>query len=159
MARRKTPGQGKDRRVARAGRFAAGQRIARRIPIRTAGSRLSVCFRGPHRSAEADAAKLMGEALEKVDNIDAVFAFDDATARMAYQTAKAAGRQKDVRFIGVGGLPKQGVAYLSEGKLSATLVLPTGGPETIDAAVKILDGSQVPKNLVLPTRIIAKDSK
>ena len=69
--------------------------------LETAGSRLSIRFRWPRRSAENRCGQIDGRGIEKkVENIDAVFAYDDAAALAAYQTAKAAGRQKDIRFIG-----------------------------------------------------------
>ena len=55
-----------------------------------------------------DGGKLMDEALGQVEKIDAVFAYDDAAAYAAYQAAKAAGREKGVLFVGVGGLPDRG---------------------------------------------------
>jgi ribose transport system substrate-binding protein len=94
-----------------------------------------------------DAAKLMREALKQVEKIDAVFACDDAAAAAAYQTAKAADREKDVLFVGVGGLPLQGV-------LAATFLHPTGGAEAVAAAVKLLRGEKTPKQIVLSTRVI-----
>jgi ribose transport system substrate-binding protein len=101
-----------------------------------------------------DAATLISEALGRVEKIDAVFACDDTAALAAHETMKAAGRGKNTLFVGVGGLPSQGVAYVANGDLSATVLLPTGGDEAIDAAVQLLDGKKVPKNIVLPTRVI-----
>ena len=68
--------------------------------------------------------KLMDEALGQVKQIDAVFAYDDAAARAAYQAAKTAGREKGALFVGVGGLPQQGAAYVSQHILAATFLNP-----------------------------------
>ena len=88
-----------------------------------------------------------------------MFAYDDAAAAAAYQAAKAAGREKGVLFVGVGGLPKQGAAYVSEGILAASFLYPTGGAEAIDVAVKVLHGEKVPKKIVPPTRTITDKRK
>ena len=84
-----------------------------------------------------------------------MFAYDDAAARAAYETAKAAGREKEVLFIGVGGLPTQGAAYVAEGILAATFLRPTGGAQAVDAVVKLLEGQKVPKKIVPSTEILA----
>ena len=105
---------------------------------------------------KVNADKLMAEALERVEEIDAVFAYDDAAAATAYRTAKTVGREKGVLFIGVGGLPDEGAAYVSEGVLSVTFLHSTGGAEAVAAAAKLLRGEKVPKKIVLPTRAITK---
>lgn len=103
-----------------------------------------------------DGAKLMAAAIADVDQFDAVFAFDDAAARAAHETAKAAGREKGTLFVGVGGLPDQGAKYVKEGVLSASILVPTGGVEAIRAAAKILGGGKVPKKIVPPTHVLAE---
>ncbi len=107
---------------------------------------------------KVDAGTLMSEALAYLEQIDAVFAYDDAAARAAYDAAKAAGREKGVVFVGVGGVPDEGQAFLKEGILDATLLYPTGGAEAIAAAVKLLEGKSVPRKIVPETRVFTKDS-
>jgi ribose transport system substrate-binding protein len=107
----------------------------------------------------SDAGKLMGDALNRVQQIDAVFAYDDAAAKAAYDAAKAAGREKGVLFLGVGGMPDEGEGYVKEGILDATFLYPTGGAEAIDNAVKLLRGQSVPKKIVPATRAITKEAK
>jgi ribose transport system substrate-binding protein len=113
-------------------------------------------FEGFLDPPKQDAAKLMAEALNQVRQFDAVFAYDDLSARGAYDAAKAAGREIGVLWIGVGGLPAEGRAYVSEGILSASLLYPTGGAEAVEAAVKLLSGQKVPKNFVPATEVFAK---
>jgi ribose transport system substrate-binding protein len=107
---------------------------------------------------KVDGCKLMSEALGRVQKIDAVFAYDDAAALAAYQAAKAAGREKGIAFMGVGGLPNEGAKYVSEGLLSVSFLHPTGGAEAIDAAVKLLHGEKLLKKIVPPTRSIVKET-
>jgi ribose transport system substrate-binding protein len=105
---------------------------------------------------KADGAKLIREALGQAKQFDAVFAWDDAAAHAAYEAAKAAGREKGVIWIGIGGLPSEGQAWVSQGILSASLLLPTGGAEAVDAAVKLMHGEKVPKTIVPETKVLTK---
>ena len=85
-----------------------------------------------------------------------MFACDDAAACAAHEAAKAAGREKGVLFIGVGGLPEEGAAYVKKGILDASILFPTGGAEAVDAAVKLLHGEKVPKTIVPGPRVLTK---
>jgi ribose transport system substrate-binding protein len=113
-------------------------------------------FDGQVDLPRVDGAKLMQEAFGRVKKIDAVFAYDDTTAYAAYRAAKTAGREKGPLWVGVGGLPTQGAAYVREGILAASFLNPTGGAEAIDATLKLLGGQPVPKKIVLPTQAITK---
>jgi ribose transport system substrate-binding protein len=125
-----------------------------RFALRDPGYRF--IFDGHVDPPKVDGATLMTEALGRVEKIDAVFAYDDAAAYAAYQTAKTAGREKGVLFVGVGGVPTEGLAYVSQGILAATVLKPTGGTEAVDAAVKLLHGKKVPKTIVPATRVLTK---
>ena len=85
--------------------------------------------------------KALQHAADRVLNkIDAVYAHNDPGAHGAYLAAKAAGREKEMLFLGIDALPQEGVAYVKQGILSATFQYPTGGAEAIDAIQKILAG-------------------
>jgi ribose transport system substrate-binding protein len=114
-------------------------------------------FTGRVNNPTIDPARLMREAFSYVQKIDAVFAYDDAVAYAAHQAAQAAGRQRGMLLVGVGGLPKLGVAYVAKGILAATVVNPTGGKEAVDAVAKLLRGEKVPKWIVPPTSVITND--
>ena len=45
---------------------------------------------------------------------------------------------------------------MKEGILDASLFVPTGGAEAVDAAVKLLHREKVLKKIVLPTRVLTK---
>ncbi len=111
-------------------------------------------FEGFLDPPRVDGAKLMAQALADADQIDAVFAFDDAAARAAYETAKAAGRAKSTLFIGVGGAPDEGAKSVKKGSLSASVAVPSGGADAIETAVKILGGGKVPKYIVPPPHVL-----
>jgi ribose transport system substrate-binding protein len=114
-------------------------------------------FDGHLDPPRVDATKLMDEALERVKQIDAVFACDDTAALAAHRAAKAAGRQKGVLWVSVGGTPTDGAAAVKDGILAATFLHPTGGAEAIDIALKLLHGEKTPKKIVLPTRAITTE--
>ena len=122
------------------------------------GSGIEVIFEADMKWLEPDARKEMDSALARHDKIDAVYAHNDPGAHGAYLAAKAAGREKDMLFVGIDALPHEGVAYVSQGILDATFEYPTGGKEAIDTALKILAGEEVPKQITLGSRLFSKDN-
>ena len=68
-----------------------------RASLRDPGYRF--VFEGFLDPPRVNAAKLMTDAMADVDQFDAVFAFDDAAAVLAHETAKSAGRGKGVLFF------------------------------------------------------------
>ncbi len=122
-----------------------------------AGSDIKVIFSADTKWLEPDARKEMESALARFDKIDLVYGHNDPAAHGAYLAAKAAGRE-GIKFVGIDALPQEGVAYVSQGILDATFQYPTGGGEAIDTALKILKGEQVPKEIVLGTRLFDKSN-
>ena len=123
-----------------------------------AGSSLEIPFEADMKWLEPDARKEMESALARFPNIDLVYAHNDPGAHGAYLAAKAAGREKDIKFVGIDALPQEGVAYVNQGILSATFQYPTGGAEAIDTALKILAGESVPKEIILGSRLFTRDN-
>ncbi|MBP8258563.1 MAG: substrate-binding domain-containing protein [Verrucomicrobia bacterium] len=123
-----------------------------------AQSKIEVVFDADMKWLEPDARKEMESALSRFPKIDAVYAHNDPAAHGAYLAAKAAGREKEMLFIGIDALPHEGVAYVRQGILSATFEYPTGGPEAIEIARKILAGESVPKEIVLGSRLFTADN-
>jgi len=72
----------------------------------------------------------------------------------AYLAAKDAGREKEMKFLGVDGIPNEGVAWVNKGELTATFLYPTPGEEGVRQALKIVKGETVEKKIVLPTQTI-----
>lgn len=85
-----------------------------------------------------------------------VFAFNDELAAKAWQVARNAGLENQIKFIGVDGLNTKdgGIQMVLDGKLNATLLYPTGGAEAIETAIKIYGGQMPPKRIKLNTTII-----
>ena len=123
-----------------------------------AGSEFEVIFEADMKWLEPDARNEMDSALARFDQIDAVYAHNDPGAHGAYLAAKAAGREKEIVFIGIDALPHEGVAYVQQGILDATFLYPTGGAEAIAAAVKILAGEDVDKTIVLGSRVFTAEN-
>ncbi|GAA1526187.1 substrate-binding domain-containing protein [Kribbella lupini] len=115
-------------------------------------------------SASGDWLREKGQAqmdalLKAHPKIDVVYAHNDPMAEGAYLAAKAVGREKEMKFIGIDALPipSGGIKAVEQGRLTATFTYPTNGKEAIAAAKKILvDCGTVEKSQVLPTRLIDK---
>jgi ribose transport system substrate-binding protein len=118
-----------------------------------AGSNIKVIFQADMQWLEPKARDEMESALSRFDSIDLVYAHNDDGAHGAYLAAKAAGRDQQMKFVGIDALPQEGVVYVKQGILNATFQYPTGGAEAIDTALKILNGQSVPKEIVLGTRL------
>ena len=137
-----TPGQDRD----------AGFREA------LAGTSVEIIFEADMKWLEPNARQEMESALSRFNKIDCVYAHNDPGAHGAYLAAKAAGREKEMLFVGIDALPQEGVVYVKQGVLDATFQYPTGGAEAIDTALKILAGENVPKEITLGSRVFDKES-
>ena len=103
----------------------------------------------------------MDAILKAQPKFDVLYSHNDPMAEGAYLAAKAAGIEKNMKFIGIDGLPipSGGLKAVEQGRLSATLIYPTGGPEAIDAAKKLLITCQpVPKTQTLQTELITQQN-
>jgi len=105
-----------------------------------------------------EAMSQMESALAANPKIDLVYAHNDPMAIGAYLAAKAKGREGEMKFIGIDGLPglDGGRQAVADGRLAATFVYPTGGKEAVEIAEKILHGEPVLHRITLPTERITK---
>ncbi len=117
-----------------------------------------VVFEADMQWLEPNARKEMESALAANKMIDLVYAHNDPGAHGAYLAAKQAGREKEMKFIGIDALPHEGVAYVKQGILDATFAYPTGGEQAVSMAISILKGEKVPKRVTLGTRLFTKDN-
>ncbi len=122
------------------------------------GSEIEIIFEADMKWLEPDARKEMESALARFDEIDLVYGHNDPGAHGAYLAAKAAGREQDIMFVGIDSLPHEGIMYVKQGILNATLQYPTGGAEAIDIALKILAGEEVPHEITLGSRVFTADN-
>jgi ribose transport system substrate-binding protein len=100
------------------------------------------------------AYNIMSTALKGHSEIDLVYAHNDPMAFGAYLAAKDAGRESDIRFIGIDGIPDEGGIWVRDGYLTASFAYKTPGAEAIRQALKLLAGEEIPKKLELPTAVI-----
>lgn len=123
-----------------------------------AGSAIEVVFEADMQWLEPNARKEMESALARFPEIDLVYGHNDPAAHGAWLAAKAAGREKDILFVGIDGLPQEGQMYIKQGILSVCFEYPTGGKEAIDLALKALAGETIPKNLVVPSHFYTPEN-
>lgn len=122
------------------------------------GSALDIVFEADMKWLEPNARKEMESALARFSAIDLVYAHNDPGAHGAYLAAKAAGREQSIRFVGIDALPHEGQMYVRQGILAASFEYPTGGTEAIATALTILQGKQVPREIVLPSRVFTREN-
>ncbi len=101
---------------------------------------------------------IMANALRSHEQIDLVYGHNDPMAYGAYLAAKDVGREGDIMFIGIDGLPDEGVTWVHNGELDATFLYATPGAEGLRQALAFLSGEEVPKEVVLDTMAITKDN-
>ncbi len=122
------------------------------------GSEIEVIFEADMRWLQPNAQSEMESALTRFPEIDLVYAHNDPGAYGAYLAARAAGREQDIIFVGIDGLPHEGMVYVEQGILDVSFEYPTGGAEAIEYALKILEGEEVPKELTLPSRFYTREN-
>ncbi len=120
------------------------------------GSGLEIIFEADMKWLEPEARKEMESALARFDSIDLVYAHNDPGAHGAYLAALATGREKGMVFVGIDALPQEGRIYVRQGILEASFEYPTGGREAIRAALDILNGKPVDKEITLPSRVFTQ---
>jgi ribose transport system substrate-binding protein len=76
----------------------------------------------------------------------------------AYLAAKDAGREKEMKFLGIDALPDEGVTWVHNGELTATFLYATPGAEGLRQAVKLLNGEKLEKKIILDTMTVTKDN-
>jgi multiple sugar transport system substrate-binding protein len=102
--------------------------------------------------------ELMEAALERYPEINLVYAHNDPMAHGAYLAARDAGRADEIVFLGINGIPGEGVRWVRDGVLTATFLYKTPGEEAIRQALRYLRGETVPRHLTLPTMTIDRSN-
>jgi len=113
---------------------------------------IEVLFSADTQWLEPNARREMESALAAHPHIDLVFAHNDPGAHGAYLAAKAAGREQEMKFIGIDALPQEGVQYVRDGWLDVTFAYSTCAKEAIDTALALRDQRPVPKEIIVGTR-------
>ncbi len=100
--------------------------------------------------------EIMVKELERHPRIDLVYAHNDPMAYGAYLAAKDMNRVEEIFFLGIDGIPVEGVHWVHERALTATFLYEPPGAEGILQALKYLRGEPIEKRVTLPTKIIDK---
>ncbi|CCG09450.1 substrate-binding domain-containing protein [Pararhodospirillum photometricum] len=124
--------------------------VSREPGIRFAGTPVD-CDWKQHLAYEA-----MVQVLEKEPKIDLVYAHNDPMAYGAYLAARDEGRAQGIAFLGIDGIPSEGVRWVRDGVLSATFLYKTPGDEGLRQALRHLAGQPIEKTITLPTQVIDK---
>lgn len=110
----------------------------------------------------ADEAKKSIAALGIFDDIDIVYAHNDAMALAAREAIMEIDPSavERIKFIGIDALPGKGkgIEAVRNGFLTASFVYPTGGTSAIKVAWQILNGQPVSKQYALTSALIDKDN-
>jgi ribose transport system substrate-binding protein len=104
------------------------------------------------------AYNIMANALKVHSDIDIVYAHNDPMAFGAYLAAKDAGRADDIQFLGIDGIPEEGVMWVYKGFLTATFLYKTPGREAIRQARALLRGERLSHNIELDTAVIDQNN-
>ena len=102
-----------------------------------------------------DCAKKMTDMLTAGEKIDVVFCHSDINAFGAYNAAKALGKEKNIQFLGVDGLPGEGLEAVQNHILTGTYIYPTYGEEIISLAIKILEGKPYKRNNTMKSFVVS----
>lgn len=94
----------------------------------------------PSKWSYDDCKRIMQEWLKEGKTVDVVFCHSDLSAIGAYEAAKKFHKERDIHFIGIDGLPGEGIDAVQKGQLSASYIYPTHGEEVIALALRILEG-------------------
>ncbi|WP_308271787.1 hybrid sensor histidine kinase/response regulator transcription factor [Prevotella sp.] len=94
----------------------------------------------PSKWSYDDCKRIMQEWLKEGKTVDVVFCHSDLAAIGAYEAAKKFHKERDIHFIGIDGLPGEGIDAVQRGQLSASYIYPTHGEEVIALALRILEG-------------------
>lgn len=103
-----------------------------------------------------DAAKQVSANLQQFEQASVVFAHNDQMALGVYQQLKKHGLQQKVKLIGVDALAAKnnGLDFIANKVLDASVLYPTGGKEAIRTAFAILNQQPFERNNILKTLVV-----
>ena len=94
----------------------------------------------PSKWSHDDCKRIMRQWLKDGKTADVVFCHSDLAAVGAYEAAKELHKEHEIRFLGIDGLPGEGIDAVQNGQLAASYIYPTHGEEVIALALRILEG-------------------
>lgn len=132
-------------------------------PFRAAlkGTAIKIVYDADMEWLKAKAREKMQAALSRnaaKGSIQLVYGANDPAAIAAYEVAKDAGREKEMKFVGVDALPNEGIEAVKKGILDATFEYPNGAKEAVATALDLFAGKKPAKSIILGTRLYTKDN-
>lgn len=107
-----------------------------------------------------DGLKDFADILTKKPKIDAVFSMDDETSIGVLQAIKEAGRT-DIKVVTGGGGMQEYFKMMPENKdiwIQSALYSPAMVKDAVDVALKLLNGEEVEKSIIIPTTIVDRNN-
>lgn len=104
--------------------------------------------------------RLMRQLLRDGHRPVCVFCHNDGEAYGAYLGAKDMGMEKQIKFVGIDGLPgpNQGVEWVRDGKLTASYIYPTKGEKIVPLAMRILQHQPFRRINILTSALVTADN-
>lgn len=104
--------------------------------------------------------RLMRQLLKDGHRPVCVFCHNDGEAYGAYLGARDLGMEKNIKFVGIDGLPgpNQGVEWVRDGMLTASYIYPTKGERIIPLAMRILQHQPFKRINILSSALVTKDN-
>ena len=96
------------------------------------------------------AYEVMSTALKSFDHIDLLYGHNDPEAYGAYLAAKDAGREKEIKFLGIDALPDEGVTW-EQRPVDRDFPVCNARRGGSSSRIKIVNGEKVEKKITLPT--------
>lgn len=108
---------------------------------------------------KAEGLKVMEDFLQRFGpgKIDAVFAHNDEMSLGAIQAIKEAGREGEIKVVGIDG-QESALTAVEDGSYAGTVVYPITMPESIIAAAKACAGEELPKRLKQDSQIVTNEN-
>lgn len=103
-----------------------------------------------------DQGEAFPNLLRKHPDANIIYGHTDLLAETAHKMAQAQGRETSIFFVGIDGIPGtgRGIQAVEDGILNASLLYPTGGGESIQLALAILNKLPYEKKNTLQTIVI-----
>ncbi len=106
----------------------------------------------------AQALRKMEDILQSQRQLQGVYCNNDDMALGAMQAAREAGRLKEVFITGYDGIQAEMMAAIDRGDVHGTWQYLPMGVEGVEVAAKILQGKQVPKQILFKSPFINKEN-
>jgi hypothetical protein len=106
------------------------------------------------------AENIVGELLDKGARLDGVFAHNDALALGAYRAAQKRGKEREMIFVGIDGLPGpgEGIEGVRKGYLTGSFIYPTRGESIVALAMNILEHKPYKRINHLKSSIVTQET-